>query len=292
MLFTHPMTQPTYTLSWILPFVRQALSGTSNVDYRRFVDNLWSRLEGAVVPGVERYGPLQQESTTFAWNQAPDALRVATNEAFFYLIRNGYIVPHRPEGNYLNHPNAYLYDVTQRGKEWSDGIEPLPEDIAGYMKFLHGRVPTMDAVIEQYVAEALIAFERQACFAAAVMLGAASEKALYLLADAMLGALKHQTSKQKLQGLLQNRSLNPFFKFIRDTLDHNRKTPNIPYDGAISHLMSLFEAVRTQRNDAVHPTTGQVSADSVRLLTASFPYALSKSEELRTWLLTNPQSLD
>ena len=60
----------------------------------------------------------------------------------------------------------------------------------------------------------------------------------------------------------------------------------------LPHLMSMFEAVRTQRNDAVHPTTGQVSADSVRLLTASFPYALSKSEELRTWLIANPLVLD
>jgi hypothetical protein len=212
------MTQPTYTLSWILSFVRQALSGTSNVKYDRFVDILWSRLEEAQVRGVERYGPLQQGNTTFMWNQAPHALRVATNEAFFYLIRNGYIVPQPPDGNYLNAPNPYLYDVTQRGKEWSEGIDPLPEDIAGYMKFLHDRVPNMDAVVELYVREALTAFERQAYFAAAVMLGAASEKALYLLADAILGALKNPTSKQTLRDLLQGRSVNQLFKFIRYTL--------------------------------------------------------------------------
>jgi hypothetical protein len=79
------------------------------------------------------------------------------------------------------------------------------------MKFLHDRVPNMDAVVELYVREALTPFERQAYFAAAVMLGAASEKALYLLADAILGALKNPTSKQTLRDLLQGRSVNQLF---------------------------------------------------------------------------------
>ena len=56
----------------------------------------------------------------------------------------------------------------------------LPEDALRYMKFLHEMVPTLDSVIEQYVSESLIAFEREALFASAVMLGAASEKRLYL----------------------------------------------------------------------------------------------------------------
>jgi hypothetical protein len=107
----------------------------------------------------------------------------------------------------------------------------------------------------------------------------------------MVEALKHQTDKKKLSDLLQARSLNQLLTFIRDRLDHNRKVPNIPYDGALTQLLSLFDAVRTQRNDAVHPAAGQVSGDSVRLLTATFPYALSKCEEIRAWLMQNPQSL-
>lgn len=287
------MTQPTYTLSWILPIVRRAFKVRSNFDYATYLEQLWDELHRLQVEGVVKEPPDRQQmlQRVYDWNQSPYQLYNAAIEAFFFLVRRGYIVP-TSSNDHLHNLNLYRYTVTERGLEWFNGGDPLPEDNAGYMKFLHDRVHNMDAVIEQYVAEALIAFERQAYFAAAVMLGAASEKAIYLLADAMLGALKNQTSKQKLQDLLKGRTLNPLFKFIRDTLDHNRKAPNIPYDGAINHLVSLFEAVRTQRNDAVHPTTGQVSADSVRILTASFPYALSKSEELRAWLSKNPQSLD
>ena len=283
------MTQPTYTLSWILPIVRSEIKVRGNFQYYHFAQQLWYGFEKLKVEGVVRIPPERAYSGQ-VFQPIPQALQNAAAEAFWYLVRCGYISP--LPGDASNNLNLHGYTVTERGLAWFDGGEPLPEDIAGYMKFLHDRVLNMDAVIEQYVAEALIAFERQAYFAAAVMLGAASEKALYLLADDMLGALKHHTSKQKLQDLLKGRTLNPLFMFIRDAFNRNRKTSNIPYDGAITHLMSMFEAVRTQRNDAVHPTTGQVSADSVRLLTASFPYALSKSEELRAWLVANPLSLD
>jgi hypothetical protein len=283
------MPQPPYTVAWILPIVQREVKVRGNFEYRIFAQQLWQGLEKLKVEGVVRTPP-ERAHIGRLFQPIPQALQNVAAEAFWFLVRCGYISP--VPGDDSNNLNLHGYTVTERGLAWFDSSEPLPEDVAGYMKFLHDRVHNMDAVIEQYVAEALIAFERQAYFAAAVMLGAASEKALYLLADAMLGALKSQTSKQKLQDLLKGRTLNPLFTFIRDAFDRNRRTPNIPYDGAITHLMSMFEAVRTQRNDAVHPTTGQVSADSVRLLMASFPYALSKCEELRAWLVANRQSLD
>lgn len=285
------MTQPSYSLSWILPYVRRALNGVGNLNFNQYLGNLWLQLEKDQIADAQRHTIHTGTPGQIIWDGAPWGLRNAATEAFFYLFRNGFISPQPPSG-YPNHPNFDRYDVTLRGIEWAKGNEPLPEEIAGYMKFLHDRIPNLDAVIAQYITDGLIAFERGAYFAAAVMLGAASEKTIYLLGDAMLGALTTQKAKQTLEQHLQGRSLNSLFTFIRDVLDRNRKTPNLPYDGAIPHLMSMFEAVRTQRNDAVHPTTGQVSADSVRLLTASFPYALSKSEELRAWLVANPQTLD
>lgn len=153
-------------------------------------------------------------------------------------------------------------------------------------------MPNIDSVIDQYMAEALRAFNEELVFAAAVMLGAASEKALYLLADDMVGALKNSTHKQRLQSLLGDRKLNPLLLFIRDRLVSNRPATDLPLDGVTTQLMALFDAIRTQRNDAVHPTNVQVSSDSVRLLIASLPYSLSKVEEVRLWLRANQQSLD
>jgi hypothetical protein len=288
------MTEPVYTLSWILPFVRQALKATSNFEYRNFVQQLWAELEKAQVKGIVRTPPLQIYSgQIFQYDQAPHELRVLTTEAFFYLFHSGFITPAPPDG-YLNPPAFHRYYVTQRGVEWFKGGEPLPEDVGGYMKFLRERVSPMDAVVEQYVIEALTAFERQAYFAAAVMLGAASEKALYLLAESVLCSFKDVKRHDKLKALLDRRKLLELFEYVRDTIRDASNAKAIPYtdsEGSATHLMSLYEAIRVQRNDAVHPKNATVSADSVRLLIQSFPYAFGKSEELRAWFTAHPKSI-
>ena len=50
----------------------------------------------------------------------------------------------------------------------------------------------------------------------------------------------------------------------------------IPYDvheGSIHYLSTLFDAIRIQRNDAVHPIAGEVSKEQLRLLMLAFPHA-------------------
>ena len=57
-------------------------------------------------------------------------------------------------------------------------------------------------MIKKYVQEALTTYERQAYFAAAVMIGAAAESAVYLLAAAMQKSFGEQAGKKSAnQGL-------------------------------------------------------------------------------------------
>jgi hypothetical protein len=169
-------------------------------------------------------------------------------------------------------------------------------DATEYMRFLRGHVLTLDDVIAQYISEALIAFNREAHFAAAVMLGAASEKARYLLAASLLNALKPSRRRTLLEAALNKRQLFALLECIRQTIeDYSAGNPApIPYsasEGAACHLTSLFEAICAQRNDAVHPMNARVSASSVRLLLCSFPYALRTTANLTAWADANPASL-
>jgi hypothetical protein len=288
------MTAPVFTLSWILPFVRQSLKGVGNFEYRTYVQRLWMHLEQAKVPGVIRATPLQMQlGQVFLYDQAPHELLFLVTESFFYLFHNDYITLGPPDG-LLNLPSSNKYYVTQRGEKWFNGVEPFPEEAAGYMNFLRQLIPTIDSIIEQYMIEALTAFERSAYFAAAVMLGAASEKALYLLAESMLDAFRDTGKRRRLQSTLERRKLSELCELVRDSIQNASSTKVLPYthfEGSTAHLMSLFEAIRVQRNDAVHPMNATVSGDSVRLLIQSFPYALNKSEELRRWLTAHPNSI-
>lgn len=284
------MNEVRYTLEWLLPYVRR-IQARGNIDYRLFADQLWAQLEKAGITGVSRTSQFHAASgRTFQYDAFPLDLKNATAEAWFYLFRNGYTAPAAPD-DYLQAPNLYRVNVTQRGIEWFDGKEPIPEDARSYMAFLRGLASMLDPVIEQYVTESLVAFNREAYFAAAVMIGAASEKTIYLLAESLLDAFVDPKKREKLEVLLKRRKLGDLLDTV-GKLIHDAS--NLPYEvteGSESHLISLFEAIRVQRNDAVHPMNATVSADSVRMTIVAFPHALAKVEELRSWFIKHPKSL-
>jgi hypothetical protein len=290
------VTTTNYTLEWLLPYVRDAMRGTGNFEYRTYADAVMGKLHGASVPGIDKRDYFQVSTgRPFDEQKVPWPIMQLLAEAFFYLFRHGYIAPAAGD-NYQQQPVWYKYNVTQRGHEYFSGSEPVPEEARRYLEFLHQHVPKVDSVIEQYVTEALTAFERGAYFAAAVMVGAASEKAIYLLAQSLASALKPSSRRTTLEKALGERQLSALLNLVRRTIETESSGKNapIPYassEGASTHLVSLFEAIRVQRNDAVHPAKGTVSASSVRLLLHSFPYALNTTMKLRDWLDANPGRL-
>jgi hypothetical protein len=114
------MTQPTYSLLWILPYVRRALNGVGNLNFNQYLGNLWSQLEKDQIADAQRHTIHTGQAGQINWEGAPSGLRNAATEAFFYLFRNGFISPQPPSG-YPNHPGFDRYDMTLRGLEWAKG---------------------------------------------------------------------------------------------------------------------------------------------------------------------------
>ena len=241
------------------------------------------------MPGIAKKNPLQgYTGYSYNFNEGNPRLREVATEAFYYLFHSGFIAPQLSNFPSLAHISRYY--ITPRGLSWVNSVEPLPEDVDGYMRVLRGLVPNLNNVIDQYVREGLGSFERQMFFAGAVMIGAAAEKAAYLLADDMANAFKAGLRKEKLTRAIERRKL---FELL-DLIGEGTKHKAIPYsvaEGAEPHLMSLFEAIRVQRNDAVHPMNATVSADSVRLSFQAFPHALQKVEALRQWFQVNSNTI-
>jgi hypothetical protein len=209
-------------------------------------------------------------------------------EAFHYLLHNGLITKVPDPPNFPGYSNRNAFLVTLKGQEWAQGGDLIPEDVAGFMKGLNTGVPNLDSVIKQYVQEALVTYERRAYFAAAVMIGAASEKTVYLLAEALERATQDQQEKKRLANAMQRRGLPDLFKAVSSTLQRAKKL--IPYpvqEGAAEHMLSFFEAIRVQRNDAVHPAAANVTPDKVYLSIAAFPNACKKVHDLVDWLKAN-----
>lgn len=284
-------TNPNYSLEWILPMVRESLRDVGGFHFNRYADSVCAVLAKRGVAGVYKREPTAGGNNVYDWARIPHKLRDTITESFFFLVHGGFVVPPAPE---LHFATSQEHILSPRGEAWVRSADPVPEDHDGYLNFLRTLVPTLDTVIAQYVSEGLSSFVRQSYFAAAVMIGAGSEKAIYLLADSMLPALRKPADRTKLTDLLGRRSLKALFDFLTKKITDASVQKIIPYavgEDAETHLMSLFAAIRIQRNDAVHPMNAQVSAEAVRLSFSAFPHALEKTQDLRDWFDKNPGTI-
>ena len=288
---------PEYNLTFLLPFVRSGLHRVQRrFGFTEFASVIWTELEKAQfkVQRQRAFAKGNESNPEFAHNDDPDDLKQSAVEAWLYLQQRGFATPWTQ--SFPFNPNAqWQLELTKRGQEWVNGADPMPEDVARYVGHLDVLAPGLDPIIRQYVVEGLGSFRREQYYSAAVMLGAASEKEIYLLGDSMVPALQNAQHKNDLAVLLGNRSLYRLLTFIgerlRDVSSRVRKSSNGLFDGAETHLASLFESIRVQRNDAVHPNTGTVNELSVRMAYEAFPNAILKAEKLREWCIKNPNTL-
>lgn len=206
-------------------------------------------------------------------------------EGYWHLVSMGYVTP-EPQGR--NPPNFNGIRITTSGKQWATGDEPSPEDQDGFLSALRAQVTHLDPIIDQYIQEAVAAYARKMYFASAVMVGAASEKTIYLMMDAMAASVKDTDEKRTIAKAMNERKIPSMLKILHHNL--TRAKTHMPwsiYEGADTHLLSLQESMRVQRNDAVHPIAGRVTPLSVRLTLASFPGTCKKAYDLVGWFRKN-----
>jgi hypothetical protein len=178
-------------------------------------------------------------------------------EAFWHLVTLGFILP-EPTG--AQPPTFVDLTITKLGREWAEGTEPSPEDQSGYLAALGSQIPLLDSVITQYVEEAVKAYSRRMFFASAVMIGAGSEKTIYLLMEALAGSVLDPAQKKVVRKAIDERKLPTMYKCLHENLARAKKhMPWTIHEDADAHLVSLQAAIRVQRNDAVHPQAGRVT---------------------------------
>jgi|HubBroStandDraft_4_1064222.scaffolds.fasta_scaffold186778_2 hypothetical protein len=287
---------PDYTLSSILPFVRSGLRRVGpSFTFTALVNATWTELEqsGAHLRRQRAHATNNPDNPEFAHNSDPDSLRQSAVQAWLYLQRRDFAIPASSPRSFPSLDSARL-ELTTRGLEWVDGHLPIPEIPAEYLAALQRMVPNLDEVVREYIVEGLGTLEHDRFRAAAVMVGAASEKALYMLAEKMLDAISTPNWKVKFTTALRRRDLTELFLQMRKVLEQANNLAGRPFevfDGGQDHLVSLIKAVQVQRNNAVHPMNEKISDDTVRLSYLAFPYALEKIEQLRDWFSNNPNVL-
>jgi hypothetical protein len=229
-----------FDLSWILPYVRESLRGRGNLNFESFVDGVLPALARANVPSIEKAAFPQSTRRPYDVNAIRNDIQVALTEAFYYAEQNRFILQ-QPYDNSLNIAPGGRWLITKRGVEWANGVDPLPEDYNGYMKQFG---PTTDAVVRQYISEALNTFMKEAFFACAVMIGAASEKSIYLLADSLVSALKDPAAQSSLKKKIDARRLETLLKGVEQIVVDGHTNKVIPFQVMGGHYSSHALTVR------------------------------------------------
>lgn len=287
---------PEYTLSYLLPFVRLGLRRVKDRSFTltEFASATWTELEksGVRVQRLRPYAQNNPDNVEFAHNNDPESLRQSAVQSWLYLQRRDFAIP--GSRIFPSQLDNLRLELTARGREWVEGKGPIPEMPTEYIAALQRMVPNLDEVVREYMVEGLGSFEHDRFRAAAVMVGAASEKALYMLAERMLDAISTPKWREKFTTALKRRDLTGLFDQMRNVLEKANDLPGRPFevfDGGQDHLVSLIKAVQVQRNNAVHPMNEKITDDTVRLSYLAFPYALQKIEQLRDWFSSNPSVL-
>lgn len=208
------------------------------------------------------------------------------NDCFWQLIVRGIIIPEPAPPRFLDHILSWdQFLITEYGARWvHDESRPIPEDIAGFMDYLR-KVPDCDGVILKYINESLRTFDGGFLFASAVMLGCAAEKLFYLLAEALEESLEDQAEKQSLSDKLKERRLFKLWEEVRGIFErHSVGRAKQILQANLASLLSLFEVIRLQRNDAGHPAIGSVDPTALYVYLSSFPPVCRRTYELIGWL--------
>lgn len=136
-----------------------------------------------------------------------------------------------------------------------------PRDPEGYLNRLRGHSPSVDPVAIRYLSEALSAFNARCYLATSVMLGVASERVVDGLARAVLE--KRGDAAKRLRQTLGNPRASQFSRFteMRKQLEPIRSELPEGLADTVT-LDAVADLLRVTRNEAGHPTGGNVDEDT------------------------------
>ena len=201
---------------------------------------------------------------------------------FYELIRDGHLC----WGYNLDNWEAPFLHITDRGAQTLKNAGRDPANPSGYLEHLN-RAGFSDPIAESYIKESINTYNNSCFKAAAVMVGAATERTVLALRDATVSAMnaKPMPVPKKLEDWR--------YKTVRDALTAEmgarKATMPKPLEESYSSFwMPLTEQPRIARNDAGHPVSiDPVTAETVHASLLIFPELVRLVVQLEPWLVAN-----
>ena len=185
-------------------------------------------------------------------------------------------------GNDLRHSESPWFHVTASGRDLNLSLSRDPGNPDGYLNYLESKSELSD-ISKSYIGESLQCFSYNQYKSAAVMLGAASERCVLDVVDAVKEKLNRE--KATVPKGLNVWQIKKLLDALKAYFESEKK--NIPYE-----LYENFEAywpaftqqIRVVRNDVGHPNSvTPVTEETVRAGLLVFPAIAELSSKLIGW---------
>jgi hypothetical protein len=186
-------------------------------------------------------------------------------EIMWQLINQGVLV----QGIDASNDQWPFLSLSEWGEEYIQAGGPDVYDPDGYLRDL-ARDRPLDDVEQRYLSQASAAFRADLPDAAAVMVGAASEHLLLLLADAIVA--NHGTGSASKVAKARDRPALRLLTEISKYLEPRRANLARPLAESFeTTFLGVANVIRASRNDAGHPALGHVDRDQAFVVLRLLP---------------------
>lgn len=168
--------------------------------------------------------------------------------------------------------------LTSYGEHCIQENRILPHDPQGFLADLQRRCGALDLEVEVLARESLLTFQANCLVASVILIGAASERLMWVLFESYRDAHQNQSDRDRLDQQWEDRSRRSIarkFEWLWQQLERLRTELNNAgrlWDGAEGLVRATFDALRTARNEAVHQNRHFERIQANELLFLFVPY--------------------
>jgi hypothetical protein len=207
-------------------------------------------------------------------------------ESFQDLVNQGVLVWGKEVGLGSTAHFYPYFSITSYGETVLESDNIIVHDPFHYLERLKQNGPILDGLILMYIEESLQCHFRQNYMASSVMLGVASEAALYHLIRSFQKCIAiNATLRERSEKLGNKANLTEKFKVIYDGILQIKKEldPEVA-DTLEQNLTGIFNLIRLQRNESGHPTGQRPSKDQMFAYLILFILYCKTVYDLIKWL--------
>lgn len=133
--------------------------------------------------------------------------------------------------------------------------ELLPFEIEAFPETLQKNVPLIDPLIIRFLGEAIVCMKAGSLLGCSFLLGAASEKAIWLLIDSYAEAISGGTNQARFKERISNKFISRAYDEFKRSFRSSKSKPTDPslMQDLETKIESVFQFCRICRNEAGHP---------------------------------------